>query len=69
MPPASWPIADVLDLLASDHAPRDGHVARLITLLSDLLRRVEMLEAAEPWLGQTWQDGSGDQKRLIPRAA
>ena len=69
-PLSSWPIADVLDLLASDHAPRRGHGARLITLLSDLSRRVDMLEAAEPWLGQTGHDGGdGDQKRHVPRAA
>jgi len=53
MPPSSWPLADVLDLLVSDHAPRGGHVVPLVALLSDLSRRVDMLEAVEPWLGQT----------------
>lgn len=69
MPPSFWPLADVLDLLVSDHAPRGGHVVPLVALLTDLSRRVDMLEAAEPWLGQTWRDDNSDRKRPIPRAA
>lgn len=43
MPPASWPLTDVLDVLASDKA-RHSRAASLTALLSGLLQQVDGLE-------------------------
>lgn len=67
MPPTSWPLADVLDLLASHSARRDGHAGQLLALLSNLSRHVDMLEAAEPWDDYAWEDE--DRVSSVPRAA
>lgn len=49
MPPASWPLTDVLDVLASDRA-RYSRAASLTALLSGLLQQVDGLE------DEAWED-------------
>lgn len=65
--PWSWPLADILEYLAAADAQQARRAAPLITALSELSRRVDALEMAEPEVDEAWEDDT--EAPPIPRAA
>lgn len=63
----SWPLADILEVLAAADARQACCVTPLVAALSDLSRRVDALEMAELELNEAWEDDSDAPS--IPRAA
>lgn len=56
MSPWSWPLPDILEVLAAADARQACRAAPLVAALSDLCRRVEALEMAELEFDEAWED-------------
>lgn len=72
MSPWSWPLADILEVLAAADVRQAGRAAPLITALSELSGHVDALEIAEleldeAWDSEAWEDDTDAPS--IPRAA
>lgn len=65
--PWSWPLSDILRYLAAADAQQARRAAPLITALSELSRRVDALEMAEPEVDEAWEEDT--DAPFIPRAA